>query len=69
MTRIFVGNLPADIAENEVEQEFGAYGTVNRVEVKHKRDPVSDEIMSTFAFVTINITDTLLDQCEYRTDI
>lgn len=65
MTRIFVGNLPTDIAEKDVENEFGAYGTVNKVEVKHKRDPLTNNIMSTFAFVTISITDSLLNQCRY----
>lgn len=66
MTRIFVGNLPTDIVEKEVENEFAAYGTVNKVEVKHKRDPMSNEIMSTFAFVTITITDDLLNQCNFH---
>ncbi len=63
MTRIFVGNLPTDIIEKDVENEFAAYGAVNKVEVKHKRDPQSNDIMSTFAFVTITITDSLLNQC------
>ncbi|KAJ6634220.1 putative RNA-binding protein [Pseudolycoriella hygida] len=63
MTRIFVGNLPTDIVEKDLENEFAAYGIVNKVEVKHKRDPLTMEIMSTFAFVTIGITDSLLDQC------
>ncbi|XP_037036322.1 probable RNA-binding protein CG14230 [Bradysia coprophila] len=63
MTRIFVGNLPTDIVEKDVENEFASYGTVNKVEVKHKRDPLSNDIMSTFAFVTIIITDSLLNQC------
>lgn len=65
MTRIFVGNLPTDISEKDVENEFGAYGTVNKVEVKHKRDPLTNNIMSTFAFVTITITDSLLNQCKF----
>lgn len=66
MTRIFVGNLPTDIVEKDVENEFASYGTVNKVEVKHKRDPLTTDIMSTFAFITISITDSLLNQCNYK---
>lgn len=63
MTRIFVGNLPTDILDKDVENEFASYGTVNKVEVKHKTDPLTNDIMSTFAFVTMRITDDLLNQC------
>lgn len=63
MKRIFVGNLPKGTIEKDIETEFSAYGTVSKVEVKHKRDPFTNEVMSTFAFVTISIADTQLNQC------
>ena len=33
MTNIYVGNLPYSITEAELEEAFGAYGTVNRATV------------------------------------
>lgn len=38
-------------------------GTVNRVEIKHKKAPASDEVQNTFAFITIGIDDFTLRRC------
>lgn len=38
-------------------------GSVRNVEVKHKKEPDSDEIISTFAFISIDIDDYATRQC------
>ncbi|XP_055326995.1 probable RNA-binding protein CG14230 [Sitodiplosis mosellana] len=61
--RLFIGNLPPDIQDNELKQEFSYYGAVDKIEIKHKKGPDSDEVQNTFAFVTIGIDDRTLQQC------
>lgn len=57
-TRFFVGNLPANTSEQDLQSEFGYYGVVNRVEIKKKGD---DE---NFAFVNLQIEERLVEKCE-----
>lgn len=38
-------------------------GAVERVEIKHKKQPDSEQIQNTFAFVTISLDDRKLKQC------
>lgn len=57
-TRFFVGNIPANTSEQDLQAEFGYYGVVNRVELKKKND---DEH---FAFVNLQIEDRLVEKCE-----
>lgn len=57
-TRLFVGNIPANTSEQEIQSEFGYYGVVNRVELKKKND---DEH---FAFVNIMIEERLVEKCK-----
>lgn len=57
-TRFFVGNIPANTSEQELQAEFGYYGVVNRVELKRKND---DEH---FAFVNVVIEDRLVEKCK-----
>lgn len=57
-TRLFVGNVPPNVSEEELQAEFGYYGVVNRIELKNKEDKV-------FAFVNLETSEKLVDQCEY----
>lgn len=58
-TRLFVGNVPANASEQDLQSEFGYYGVVNSVEIKTKNE---DE---KFAFVNLQIEDRLVDKCEF----
>lgn len=60
--RLFVGNLPPNIVDQELKNEFGSYGSVKEVEVKHKLNP-DNEIINTFAFLYIDIDGNSLRQC------
>lgn len=44
-------------------KKFSFAGKVDRVEIKHKKSPDSDQVQSTFAFITIAIDDRGLGQC------
>ena len=57
-TRLFVGNVPANTSENELQAEFGFYGVVKKVELKKKNDE------DYFAFVNVEIDDRLVDKCK-----
>lgn len=61
--RLFVGNLPPNIIDQELKNEFASYGSVKTVEVKHKRN-AEDEITNTFAFIQIDIDGQSLKQCK-----
>lgn len=61
--RLFVGNLPFNIVDQELKNEFGSYGSVKSVEVKHKRNQ-ENEIDNTFAFIMIDIDGHALQQCK-----
>lgn len=56
-TRFFVGNLPANTSEQDLQAEFGYYGAVSRVEIKKKNE---DE---NFAFVNLQIEERLVEKC------
>lgn len=64
--RLFVGNLPVNIVDQELKNEFGTYGTVKSVEVKHKKNQ-DDEIANTFAFIMIDTDGFSLKQCMHDT--
>ncbi|XP_059620805.1 probable RNA-binding protein CG14230 [Phlebotomus argentipes] len=66
MTRLFVGNLPPKTTEEELSQEFGAYGKVSSVDIKEKQN--ANNSSSKFAFVTIEMASTMVQQCiqEFR---
>jgi RNA recognition motif-containing protein len=57
-TRFFVGNIPENTSEQELQAEFGFYGLVNKVELKKKNETEN------FAFVNVQIEDRLVDKCE-----
>lgn len=64
--RLFVGNLPENIVDQELKNEFGAYGSVQSVELKTKKD-VDDpsKVINTFAFITLNIDPGALRRCKF----
>lgn len=57
-TRLFVGNIPANTSEQELQSEFGYYGVVNRVELKTKNENEN------FAFVNLQIEERLVEKCK-----
>lgn len=63
--RLFIGNLPENIVEQELKNEFGAYGSVQSVELKTKKDADDPtKVINTFAFLTLNIEPGTLKQCK-----
>ncbi|XP_058453058.1 probable RNA-binding protein CG14230 [Malaya genurostris] len=67
LQRLFVGNIPADTNEQELKQEFSAYGTVKAIDLKCKPNALSNSV-DTFAFVNIELDDRTLWRCisEFR---
>lgn len=59
-TRFFVGNVPANTSEQELQTEFGYYGVVNKVELKKKNETEH------FAFVNVQIEDRLVEKCKLK---
>lgn len=57
-TRLFVGNIPLNTSEQDLQAEFGHYGYVNSVEIKSKNE---DE---KFAFVNLQIEERLVEKCK-----
>lgn len=60
-TRFFVGNIPSNTSEIDLQTEFGYYGVVNSVEIKTKNE---DE---KFAFVNVQIEERLVEKCKKST--
>ena len=58
-TRLFIGNIPSNTVESELESEFGYYGKVKSVELKKKSE---DEVM--YGFVNIEIDEKLVQKCK-----
>ncbi|XP_052894993.1 probable RNA-binding protein CG14230 [Anopheles moucheti] len=60
--RLFVGNIPAETTEQELRKEFGAYGSVESLEIKTKTNSLNDSV-DTFCFVTLQTEDRIVPQC------
>lgn len=58
-TRFFVGNVPTNTTEEDLQAEFGYYGVVNKVELKKKNET------EVFAFVNVQIEERLVEKCEF----
>lgn len=56
-TRLFVSNIPPNTTELELQNEFGFYGVVKKVDLKSKND-------QSFGFVNIEIDEKLVDKCK-----
>lgn len=65
--RLFVGNIPPGTSEQELQQEFSAYGSVTAIDLKSKPNPLNDSV-DTFAFVNIELDDRAVWRCinEFR---
>nr|XP_019547939.2 probable RNA-binding protein CG14230 [Aedes albopictus] len=65
--RLFVGNIPAGTGEDELKQEFSAYGPVMAIDLKTKPNPLNNSV-DTFAFVNVELDERTLWQCinEFR---
>ena len=61
--RLFIGNIPAGTSEQELRQEFSAYGNVEAIEIKTKTNPLNDSV-DTFGFVTLQTEDHIVPQCK-----
>lgn len=59
-TRFFVGNIPSNTSEQDLQSEFGYYGVVNSVEIKNKNENEK------FAFVNLQIEDRLVEKCKIK---
>jgi arginine/serine-rich splicing factor 1/9 len=60
MTRIFVGNLPMDIREREIDDIFYKFGRINDIQIKRPDRPPA------FAFVTFSHPRDADDAVHYR---
>ena len=65
--RFYVGNLVADITEDDLRSLFDRFGAVQSVDTKHKRD-IDGNITATFAFVKLEGLDdvsNVIKQCNH----
>ena len=60
--RLYIGNLFPDVQDADLTKLFGKFGTVDKVEIKKKTD-VDGKVMTTFAFVTLQISDDDISKC------
>ncbi|KFB43752.1 AGAP001261-PA-like protein [Anopheles sinensis] len=60
--RLFIGNIPKGTTEDELKEEFCAYGVVESIEIKQKSNPVSD-VVDIFGFVTLQADDYTVGCC------
>ncbi|XP_053695071.1 probable RNA-binding protein CG14230 [Sabethes cyaneus] len=67
LQRLFVGNIPSGTSEQELEQEFSAYGAVSAIDLKSKPNPLTGSV-DTFAFVNIELDEQSVRRCinEFR---
>lgn len=62
--RLFVGNLPLTVNEDEVKKKFSKYGNIVSTEIKH-RFSSENEVISTFGFVTLEANRSNFEACKY----
>lgn len=62
-TRFFVGNVPANTSEDDLQAVFGYYGVVDKVELKKKNESEH------FAFVNVQIEERLVEKCKLKLNI
>jgi RNA recognition motif-containing protein len=61
--RLFVGNLPDGVTENEIRPLFNKFGRIDTLEIKTKKG-VDGDVVSTFAFVDFCTSDAKLSKCK-----
>ena len=67
--RFYVGNLVADINEDDLRSLFDRFGSVSSVDIKNKRD-IDGNVTATFAFVKLdelsdNDVTNVIKQCNH----
>lgn len=62
--RIFIGNLPPDINEIDINRKFSSYGKINSIDIKQRKEGLNKNVSPIFAFVNIEIDDRTLNKCK-----
>jgi len=60
--RLFVGNLFPEVANQDLQKRFEKFGKIDNIEIKTKKD-IDGKVVSTFAFVDLNVSDRGLADC------
>ncbi|KAB7498786.1 Nucleolar protein 8 [Armadillidium nasatum] len=61
-TRIFIGNLTADIQESDIKEKFSSYGIINKIDIKNKLD-IEGNPVSRFAYLNLEAEQRNLNEC------
>lgn len=61
--RLFVKNLPINITKERIKELFEKHLTVNKVDLKEKKD--FDDKVNKFSFINVTATDKSLNSCEF----
>ncbi|KAL0820570.1 hypothetical protein ABMA28_006417 [Loxostege sticticalis] len=60
-TRLFVGNVPENISQDELQKAFSSYGQIINVDLKNKSNAESDQ--KKFAFITLSASNYEVESC------
>ena len=63
--RLFVGGLTNDVSEDDLHQQLKKFGIVTTLDIKEKKDLVTDAVIKRFAFVNLDTSDAKINECEY----
>ncbi|KAL7646697.1 UNVERIFIED_CONTAM: hypothetical protein RMT77_001950 [Armadillidium vulgare] len=66
-TRIFIGNLTADIQESDIKEKFCSYGIINKIDIKSKLD-IEGNPVSRFAYLNLEAEQRNLNECVQNTN-
>ncbi|KAB7494093.1 Nucleolar protein 8 [Armadillidium nasatum] len=66
-TRIFIGNLTADIQESDIKEKFSSYGIINKIDIKNKLD-IEGNPVSRFAYLNLEAEQRNLNECVQNTN-
>ncbi|XP_068620082.1 probable RNA-binding protein CG14230 isoform X2 [Battus philenor] len=59
--RLFVGNIPEHLNDNDLREEFSSYGEITNLELKSKADVENDR--KYFAFITLSASNHAVESC------
>ncbi|KAG8556457.1 hypothetical protein GDO81_018081 [Engystomops pustulosus] len=62
LKRLYVGGITPSVTDSELTERFGRFGKVDQVEIISRKDDQGN-IIKTFAYMNINISDTDLKKC------
>lgn len=60
-TRLFVGNIPKSLSENDLREAFTSYGEIINLDIKQKPGAENDE--KRFAFLTLSASNYEVESC------